>query len=47
MWGMEIFNWLVAFHSCPNHMLPSVLMEGSLLMPGDTLIDGRERERQI
>ena len=33
-------EWAVSFHGCPSNVLPSILKEGQLLMPGDTLIDG-------
>jgi hypothetical protein len=44
---LQIFNWPVAFHGCPSGVLPSVLREGSLLMPGDTLIDGSKLPNRL
>ena len=38
---MKVFaEWAVSFHGCPSNVLPSILQEGQLLMPGDMLIDG-------
>ena len=37
----------MAFHGCPSGVLPSVLREGSLLMPGDTLIDGSKLPNRL
>jgi len=46
---LDIFKpqWPVAFHGCPSVVLPSVLREGSLLMPGDTLIDGSKLANRL
>ena len=33
-------EWGVSSHGCPSDVLPSILKEGQLLMPGDLLIDG-------
>ena len=46
---LKIFagKWPVAFHGCPSGVLPSVLREGSLLMPGDTLIDGSKLPNRL
>jgi hypothetical protein len=33
-------TWHVAYHGCPPHVVSSILAEGQLLMPGDTLLDG-------
>ena len=30
----------MAYHGCPAHVVSSILSEGALLRPGDTLIDG-------
>ena len=39
---LDIFSseWVHSFHGCPNYVVSSVLQEGSLLMPGDMLMDG-------
>ena len=39
---LDIFcdDWVHTYHGCPSSVVASVLREGSLLMPGDTLIDG-------
>ena len=40
--ALKIFSsdWVHAFHGCPASVVPSILLEGSLLMPGDTLMNG-------
>lgn len=45
----EVFKkWAVSFHGCPSGVLPSILKEGpSLLMPGDTLIDGTKLPNRL
>jgi hypothetical protein len=41
--ALKIFEkWPVTFHGCKASNLPSILREGSLLMPGDKLMDGTE-----
>jgi hypothetical protein len=41
--AVKIFeNWPVTFHGCKASNLPSILREGSLLMPGDKLMYGTE-----
>ncbi len=41
--ALKIFEkWPVTFHGCKVSNLPSILREGSLLMPGDKLMDGTE-----
>eukprot|EP00802_Teleaulax_amphioxeia_P009697 Tamp_09718.p1 GENE.Tamp_09718~~Tamp_09718.p1 ORF type:complete len:382 (-),score=33.40 Tamp_09718:573-1718(-) len=38
---LEVFEeWAVSFHGCPSDVISSILREGQLLMPGDTLVDG-------
>jgi hypothetical protein len=44
---LEIFKWPVAFHGCPSGVLPSVLRESSLLVPGDTLINGSKLPHRL
>jgi len=44
---LKIFEWPVSFHGCPGSVLPSVLREGSLLLPGDTLIDGSKLPNRL
>jgi large subunit ribosomal protein L40e len=44
---LEIWKWPVGFHGCPSGVIPSVLREGSLLMPGDTLIDGSKLPNRL
>ena len=38
--GLGVFDWFVSYHGCPAAVVPSVLAEGQLLMPGDCLLDG-------
>lgn len=33
-------SWHVSFHGCAGSVLPSILAEGGLLLPGDTLLNG-------
>ena len=38
---LNVFKeWVVTFHGCGPHVIPSIMQEGRLLMPGDILIDG-------
>jgi len=39
--ALNVFEaWAVSFHGCPASVVPSVLQEGRLMMPGDRLMDG-------
>ena len=39
--ALNVFEaWAVSFHGCPRHVVPSILQEGRLMMPGETLMDG-------
>ena len=38
---LDVFRkWVVSFHGCPSDLIPSILMQGDLLMPGDKMMDG-------
>ena len=46
--ALNIFeNWAVSFHGCPRHVVPSVLQEGRLMMPGDRLMDGTQLANRL
>ena len=40
--ALQIWEWPVTFHGCKAANVPSILAEGSLLMPGDILMDGTQ-----
>jgi len=44
--ALGIFGWPVSFHGCPSTVITSILNEGSLLMPGDTLLDGTKLQNR-
>ena len=40
-------KWAVSFHGCPSSLVPSILKQGDLLMPGDKMIDGKELPNRL
>jgi small ubiquitin-related modifier len=44
---LQIFEWCVTYHGCPAKFVPSILAEGSLLMPGDQLLDGTKLPNRL
>ena len=40
-------KWAVSFHGCPSSLIPSILKQGDLLMPGDKMIDGKELPNRL
>ena len=40
-------KWAVSFHGCPSGLIPSILKQGDLLMPGDKMIDGKELPNRL
>ena len=46
--ALNIFeDWAVSFHGCPKAVVPSVLKEGRLMMPGDRLMDGTKLHNRL
>ena len=40
-------KWAMSFHGCPSDLIPSILKQGDLLMPGDKMIDGKELPNRL
>ena len=40
-------NWAVSFHGYPSHVITSILRQGDLLMPGDTLLDSSKLPNRL
>eukprot|EP00961_Rhodomonas_salina_P224833 3039407-Rhodomonas_salina.1 len=40
-------EWVVSFHGCPMELTPSILRQGELLMPGDTLLNGTQLPNRL
>jgi hypothetical protein len=44
---LQIFEWCVTYHGCPAKVVPSILAEGNLLLPGDQLLDGTKLPNRL